>query len=403
MSMFLVRQAIYNRDNSVFAYDLLFDECKGIKLFDRELEEKRISFICNYGTLGLNKFTNNKKAVVGFTKISLCEDIPDLLGKDNIIIKLPSDVEIFNELKQDLERLRKKDFVIAIDCNGNENVIKEYSDFVDIVIIDFAVCDKRERKELYKYLSKENSVLAKSIDTKADYEEAISEGVTYLEGNFFSKPIELPNRDISIKNSNRFNLIIQLLNDDIDVDKIEHIIKSDLSISYKLVRFLNSPVFGFVQEITSIRQAIVMLGKEQLRKWLTLVIVSDMNDVTNEEITNNTIIRARFCEVVAEKVVPHRKSQAFLTGMFSELDVLMDTTMDEVLSDMQIESDVKMALLGKDNILRNILNLVVSYEKMEVKKVETYSKKLDLDKGVLFDLYSGAIDWLNDSMLVFNK
>lgn len=89
--------------------------------------------------------------------------------------------------------------------------------------------------------------------------------------------------------------------------------------------------------------------------------------------------------------------------MFSELDVLMNTTMDELLSDMQIESDVKMALLGKDNILRDILNLVVSYEKMEVKKVETYSKKLDLDKGVLFDLYSGAIDWLNDSMLGFDK
>lgn len=406
MELFFARQAIYEKNDDVFAYELIFNSLDESNIYDKDLEDKRIKFICNYGTIGLSKFTNNKRALVSFTSMSLMEDIPDLLGNTNVIIQLSKNNNFSKEVIDSIIELKNKGYLIAYNDFSIEDDIKLIGEYIDIFKINFSSVSMREIEEIINKLKKVKNkfkLLANNLKDKSEYDKAINYGFSYFEGEYFSKPIIISNKDVAIKNSNRFNIIIELLNDDFDIEKIVYIIKADLAISYKLIRFLNSPVFGFVQSINSIRQGIMLLGKEELRKWLTLIVISEMDPNNNEEIVNNIIIRARFCELIAEKVDLKKKSRAFMLGLFSDLDLFTNKSMQEILEEVSLESEVKDALLGKGNILNDILSLVKCCEKMDIKNQEKYAKIFNIDRRILFDLYSTSIEWLNESNLNFNK
>lgn len=128
-----------------------------------------------------------------------------------------------------------------------------------------------------------------------------------------------------------------------------------------------------------------------------------MENGDNEEKIRNTIIRGRFCELVAEKSFIIKKSKAFIVGLFSELNVFIEEDMDSILDKIKLDSEVKAALLGEENTLKMILDLVKAYEKMDVKKIGELAEKLNINKGDLFDLYSKSIDWLNEVDTNINK
>ena len=141
----------------------------------------------------------------------------------------------------------------------------------------------------------------------------------------------------------------------------------------------------------------MLLGRDELRKWLTLIAISEMQVDNNEELVKNTIARGRFCELLAEKIVPQKKSKAFMVGLFSDLDLFMDKPMKTLVEEVHLEKEVSEALLGEENSIRKILELVKAYEKMDVRKVQAYCEELNIDKQILFDIYSEAIDWVNET------
>ena len=145
----------------------------------------------------------------------------------------------------------------------------------------------------------------------------------------------------------------------------------------------------------------MLLGKDELKRWLTLVVMSEMQADDNEEIINSTIIRARLCELIAEKVIKEKSSLAFFVGLFSNLDYLINRNMREIVKELSVDQEVKFALIGKENILRDILMLVKAYEEMDKDKIDYYATKIKIDKQLLFNLYLQAIEWLNQIVVNF--
>ena len=190
----------------------------------------------------------------------------------------------------------------------------------------------------------------------------------------------------------------ELLNDNFNVDKIENIIKSDVGISFKLIKLLNSAAFSFVQEITSIKQAIVLLGREELNKWITLVGISEMESKNDEEMTSSNIIRGRFCELIAKEVKPEISNLCFMAGLFSNLDSYMGKDMKIILDDMPLKQELKVALLTGDNEIGYILRLVKAYEKMYIEEIDVYTKVLNIKKEKLIDIYFKSIEWSNNML-----
>jgi len=398
MDIFLARQAIYNRKNQVIAYELLFRNSNANAFMGDVNEEKAtIKLISNCATIGLSNLTNGKRAFINFPKGVLLKDTICLLEKKDIVVEILENVRPTKEIISYLRELKNKKYILALDDVVINYRYKEFGTLIDIYKIDFVATTKAERVTILneiRIINPKGQLLAEKVETKTDYDEALKNNYLYFQGYYFSKPTMISAKDISVRNVSCFNIMVELLSPNFDVGKMENIIKSDVAISYKLMRFLNSANFSFVQKISSIRQAIALIGKRELEKWLSLIIIGEMQN-SNVEYTNNTIIRGRFCELIAQEVKTSKKSLAFMVGIFSNLDLFMNRSMKDITVEIPLDEEAKAALLGEDNDLSEILNLVKAYENMDMKMVEMYSNKLGIDKKALIDMYIKSIEWLN--------
>lgn len=397
MDIFFARQGVYNKNKKVEAFELKFYNSNTVS--NEDSDNAKLQLLCSCGTIGISHFTSSKKAFVQFNEIAILEDIPSLLGREVIIVDISEDFILNSETLEALKELKEDGYTISMYNISNIDKIKEFKNFIDIYKIDFSVLSKEKRIYLKNHISSINSkamFMAINVDNEMQYNDAVKEGYTYFQGSFFGKSERVMDKDITARNVNRFNIILELLKDNFDIDKIEFIIKSDVGISYKLMRFLNSAAFSFVQKISSIRQAIMLLGREELRKWLTLIVISEMQIDSNEELSNNTIIRGRLCELICDKISKEKKSHAFIVGLFSNLNEFINMDMESIVSELPIDNDIKDALLGKENALGNILSLVKAYEVMDSEKMDFLTDKLSLNKKELLQMYLDSIDWLNE-------
>lgn len=399
MEIFLARQAIYDKKGNVIAYELLFRNSKE-NYFSENIDEEKatIKLIANCGTIGLGKLTNNKRAFINFPRGVLLKDMISLLSAENIVVEILENVEATEDILLYLRELKEKKYILSLDDVSNKERCSQFGDLIDIYKIDFMAADKEERKLILSEIRKINpraELLAEKIENEDEYKEALEDGYSYFQGYYFSRPVMVSEKDISVRNINCFNIMVELLDPEFNLDKVENIIKSDVAISYKLIKFLNSSKFGFLQEITSIRQAIMMLGRNELKKWLSLIAISEMHN-NNEEVTNSSIVRACFCELIALEIAKEKASNAFMTGLFSNLDNFINKDMIDIIKDIPLSGDVKEALLGADNIIGNILKLVYAYENVDMDKVDELCERMGYDKNLLVEQYIESVDCLNN-------
>ena len=405
MKIFIARQAIYNRNCRVVGYELLFRNSE-VNMFDSSVDadEATVKLISNFSTIGLNELTNNKRAYINFTKRLLLNEVPSLLPKEKIVIEVLEDIEPSKKILAILRELKGKGYLIALDDVCSASNYKEFKDYIDIYKIDFMKSSKEERPNLIDEILKINPMakfLAEKVENDDDYDEVCyDDRYFYYQGYYFSKPIMVSAKDIPIRNTTCFQIMTELLNENFNVSKIENIMKRDVAISYKLIKLLNSAAFSFVQEITSIRQGIMILGRDELNKWITLVSISEMKSDNGEEMMVANIIRARFCELLSLKILPEKSNTCFMAGLFSNLDIYMQRDMKSITNEMPINNDLREALLSGNNNIGYILRLVKAYEEMYIEDIEVYTKILGVDKELLLDIYFISIEWANN---IINK
>jgi EAL and modified HD-GYP domain-containing signal transduction protein len=397
MDIFLARQAIFDSDYKSVAYELLYRNSKDNR-FDTSVDEDTatMKLISNCVAIGLGELTNEKKAFINFTNGLIKNEFPSILPKDMVVIEILESVKATNEIIIALNNLKNKGYKLALDDVVEKTKYWEFGKIIDIYKIDFRATSKEERTSLIKgirLLNPEAELLAEKVETKEEYEEALKYNYSYTQGYYFSKPLMMAGKDMPIRNTTCFNIMAELLNNEFNVDKIESIIKADVAISYKLMKMLNSASFSFVEKITSIRQAIMLIGKEELNKWLTIIAMSEMESDNDREITTSTIIRARFCELIAETVIPKKKSKCFMCGLFSNLDNFMQKDMNEIVDELPIDEELSEALMGEQNEINKILSLVQAYERVDNTKILELSKQLKIDESLLVTFYVKSINW----------
>ena len=237
-------------------------------------------------------------------------------------------------------------------------------------------------------------ILAEKVETESDFEEILdNKDYSYYQGYYFSRPIIVAGKDVPVRNITYFKVMSELTKDDFNVDSIEKTIKLDVGISFKLFKLLNSSAFSFDNKIKSIKQAIMILGREELNKWITVAAMSEMESANSEEMTRSNIIRGKFCENIAKKINFEHSSECFMAGLFSNLDKYMQKHMDKVVSELPISDLVKEALTKRNNIVGYILTLAESYENMQIEKIDTYAAIVGIDKNILVELYFESIEW----------
>ena len=396
MSIFLARQGIYDRKSNIIAYELLYRNSDK-NIFPSHVDEgySTVKLMSNIAMVGIYEITNGRKAFINYPEKIIKTELTTFFPKENIVIEVLESVELTEEIIKSLKALKEMGYEIALDDVVNVERIDGFIEVIDLIKIDFKSTDKEMRKAIVDKIKKYNiRLLAEKVETEEEYKEAYENNYDYFQGYYFNKPFLLKDNDMSINKRIYSQMIREPLKEDFEINKIEELMKSDTTLAYKLLKFLNCGYFGFLVQIKSIRQAIALLGRNQLRRWTLLIAVSEVSD--DDESINKTIIRGRFCEIIQEEIEKEKSQKAFLVGLFSNLDVSMNKEMDTILKGINLDREIIEALTGKDNILKDILDLIKSYERLDLYEITRICSKLNIKKETLAMKYIECLKWANE-------
>lgn len=397
MYIFIARQGIYDKNGKVVAYELLYRnsmENSYNPLIEDEVSTYKV--IENISSFGLDILTNKKRAFVNFSEALIMKDIATLLPKENVVIEVLETVNPSEEIINKLLSLKDLGYYIALDDVVEVEHIVKFIGVIDIVKVDFRLATSEARKKIAYICNKYNiDMLAEKVETSEELNEAKELGYIYFQGYYYSKPSIFLGKDIAVKNTSIFMLLVELIKENYYIDKVEYIIKTDVALTYKFLKFINSSYFNFLQEIKSIRQAIILIGREELRKWLSILTVVEMSSI-NSGYANSIIIRAKFCEEISNIISSNYAPQAFMVGLFSNMHQMIEKNIDYVVKELPLNSEIKNALLGEQNVLKDILDLALAYEKVDSDKITEMRKKMSINEDLLWRIYSKSIEWCSN-------
>lgn len=394
MNVFVVRHPIFNRKKELFGYELLFRDGMNNALAPHSADSASSIVLTNsFFLIGMETLTSGKRGFIHFTHNLLLSNMATAFPKHLVAIQTKESVRPDAQMRNVYRQLKSAGYLLVLDDFIYHPDLDPLLDLVDIVKIDFFDISAVERADIARRLKgKRVQLLAVNVETQADFEMAIKLGYSYAQGYFFSKPDVVVGHDIPGYKLNYLNVIREINQPKIDIDRLEQIIQRDASLTFKLFRLINSSFFGLPNKIKSTRHALVMLGYDELRRWASLLSLSGMGDDKPHELAVLSAVRARFCELVAERVgMLAERSEIYLMGLFSMVDAFLDQPMERVLQDLPITDHSKNALLGNYSPYTPIYQLVLAYEDADWQRVDELAAQLGLPESSVPQLYHESL------------
>ncbi|WP_353893912.1 HDOD domain-containing protein [Proteinivorax hydrogeniformans] len=397
MDVYVARQPIFNRGLEVYGYELLYRRSLN-NFYEGEDDSKATAELINnaFLVMELNDLTDGTYAFINFSQEMLEQEIPFLLDKEKVVIEVLERVEVSDRLLSACKKLREQGYIIALD----DFVLKEENEALievaDIIKMEFSGVNKVKQQQLIGKYGNKLKFLAEKIETREEFQQASSMGYHFFQGYFFSKPAIKVGKEIDGFNANLLRILNELDQKEPDYQKLTNVIETDLGLSYKLLKLANSVFFSSRFEIKSIRQALVRMGISEIKKWVYLLMLKRMQGIENKELVKNCLVRAKLMEFIATEFGKNNKLDFFMTGMFSSIDVLLKRDMEEILQELPFNEDVKNALLGTDNQLRQSLKLVLEFEQGNWGNLEESILFKKIPKAKFMERYTSALQWAKE-------
>ena len=364
MDIYIARQPVFDRKMNVYGYELLYRKSTN-NFYEGIDDNKSTAELINNAFLTMHVFelTGGTKAFINFSQDLLINEIPLLLPADSIVVEVLERVEINEDVIAACKKLSESGYVIALDDFIFNESYLPLLEIAHIVKIEISAVDCEMQRKLIKQYKNKIKFLAEKVETREEFQLVMEMGYDYFQRYFFSKPTIIKDKEIDSPNINLIRIMKILNEKELEYQRIADIIETDLGLSYKLLKIANSVFFGSRNKILHIKQALVQLGIIELRKWIYLMMLKDKQTIENKELIKTCFIRARFMELLSlELGKKDRQYEYFLTGMFSSIDVLLNKNMKEIVDGLVLTDDIKEALLGRDNEIKDALNMVLNYE-----------------------------------------
>jgi EAL and modified HD-GYP domain-containing signal transduction protein len=265
----------------------------------------------------------------------------------------------------------------------------------DIIKFDFRLTPEKAIDACLKQLPEANrTLLAEKVESYNEFEAALEMGFELFQGYFFCRPEVIQRAEIQGSQLHLMAIMAQLANESFQLEEMEKLISRDISISYKLFKYLNSAFFGRACKVSSVKEALVYLGEKELRRFISLIAMSRLADGKPNELIRAACIRGKFCELLgAERRVNASSSEMFTLGMFSLIDAVIDRPMDRIMAELPLSGAIKTALVDARGPLIGVIELVRRYESGQWDKVARLSRALRIDDETLPALYLQACQW----------
>lgn len=393
----VARQPIFDRYLRVVGYELLFRDVEvdpdHANVADGEGATAKV-ISDTLMELGLEHVVGSGLGFINVTRPFVVGELPLVLPADHVVLELLEDVQIDPKLVRAIADLKEQGFRVALDDFHFEESARQLVELADIVKIDVL---GRTREELDRQLDLldpfEVRVLAEKVETHETYELCRELGFHYFQGFFFEKPKLVGGHPIQPGVVAKIRLAGELQQPGLDLEALERIVSQDVALSYRLVRTVNSAFFSLPRRISSLHDALVLLGENQVRRWATVIVLAGLEGKP-DELIGTALVRGRMCELMAEQAGERKDQGYFLTGLFSLLDALCDAPLEEVIEDLPLAHEIVDALVAGRGAQGEILKSVVAYEHGDFDGAELRS----LATEQIAEAYLGAVGWARDAV-----
>ena len=394
---YVARQPIFDREQKVFGYELLFRDGLENRFSGGDLDQAARSTVDRSLLMGLDVLCDGRHAFVNCTRDSLIKGLITLLPATLTVVEIletvPSDPE---DVIAVCRALKEQGSMIALDDFVANDARRALVPLADIIKVEMQLTTEEERSVLVKECGPSSCrMLAEKIETQAEFMRARDPGFVYFQGHFFRRPEMLSTREMPANRMNYLRMLQEVSRPELDLTALEKLIKGGASVCYRLLRYLNSAVLAFKKEIHSVKHALSLLGERDVRRWIRLVAAVGAGQGKTSDLVLSAPVRGRFGELLAPHV-RHGESDLFLMGLLSLIDVMLEMPMDQVLDRIPLDHEIKAVLLGKPSQLRPVFRLLLAHESGEWAAAESLSEEMNLNAGDVAGYYWQAQQWARE-------
>ncbi len=392
MHLFVVRHPIFNRWKRVVGYEVLFQAFEGGVSIDRE-QASRWVMDAHLHLFRPMRLTSGKITFVPVTRSIIVQELVTILPPGQTVLEVDAS-EGDDELVSTCFRLKVTGYPIAVKGFLPWAPVRPLVSVANFLKVDFAKVSGSERaRAVSAFATPTRKMLAENVTTAEEFEEAERYGYDYFQGDFFSKPETFSAKALT---SHQFTYlrVMQLLSDpNFEFDKVEQVIKTDPSLSFKLLRYINSAAIGVRHRISSLRQALVLLGERLLHRWLLIAVTTLLLENKPPELIVLALTRGHMCEQIAATLGLPSEPDPFLVGLFSVLEALVDQPLTELLDELPLSNEIKDALLQMPTPLGKVYSLVRAYELADWETVNSLCDQLKLPQNQMAVFYERSVRW----------
>jgi EAL and modified HD-GYP domain-containing signal transduction protein len=398
MYAYVARQPILNRKKQTIGYELLFRDGETNAFPDMEANQATCRLLVeNFMSAGSNPALESPRSFINFPQESLISLVPTAFPKRKIVVEVLETCIPNDELFSAIKHLHRMGYIIALDdfsLDAEWDRFLPYSHIVKLDIMQLGIdvaCDYVKKK---KQQGCKRHYLAERVETYEEFEQAFQVGFHFYQGYFFSKPQIIKNRVVKPEEVLTMQLFQEVCREEVNFARIEQLIAQDVSLSYQLLKFVNTASVRLEKPISSFKQALVYLGEEQIKMFVTLVATAHAAINKPKELYKQSLVKGRFCELMicrCQNGTPGQ--QAFIVGLFSLLDALLDRKLDDVLEQLSLTDEIEQAILLRAGLLGSMLKLYESIKSGDWTQLDKTSRLLGFSPKTVEKTYQEAENW----------
>jgi len=400
-NIYIARQPIYDHHLEVIGYELLYRNSEVNSATFKDGNKASSDTIVNsFIHIGIDNLVGTSLAFVNLpTEFILDNDLVPMFHEQSVL-EILEDVEPTDDIIKGIKNLKNKGYQIALDDFVYSEKMIPFLELADFVKVDVLEYNDEELSEIVQLIKHYRiKVIAEKVETQELFKLCKSLNFDFYQGYFFCHPQLVTQKSMPANKMVVLNLLAQLQNPEMEYEELEATLSQDVTLSYKLLRYINSAAFTLRREIESIKDAIVLLGLNSIKNWASLILMSRVADEKPAELVVTALVRAKMAELIAHARYPELEKKVFICGLFSVLDALMDKPMIELLDTVILSTEIKLALLDHEGELGDLLSHVISYEQANFDELHRQSVNTEL----YYESYMAAIKWADESIKVIKS
>jgi EAL and modified HD-GYP domain-containing signal transduction protein len=393
---YVARQPIFDREEKVFGYELLFRDDMENAFHGGDPDVASRSTLDSSLLVGLDVLCDGHRAFLNCTRDTLIGGLVMLLPSHSTVVEILETVPVDTEVMNACQRLKEAGYLIALDDFVSDDPREPLAEMADILKVDLKLTTLEQRAALVKKHGPWRCrMLAEKVENHAEFVAARDQGFVYFQGYFLRRPEMMTTHHVPANRINYMRMLQAVSRPELDVPELDNLIKTEASICYRLLRYMNSARFGFRNEIHSVRHALAILGDREVRRWVRLIAAVGACQDKTSDLVLCALVRARFGELLAP-LARHGDSDLFLLGLLSMLDVMLEMPMSEILEKIPLDSETKAVLRGEPSSLRSVYQLMLAHESGEWDAAHAICDSLQIDPDAVAAFYWQSQQWARE-------